>query len=49
MKKNLATADQTNKYFETEKKKEIRRIQDEFQKFKDDTEKEQFFVEDIMS
>ena len=28
MKKNLATADQTNKYFEEEKRKDIKRIED---------------------
>jgi hypothetical protein len=49
MKKNLATADQTNKYFEEEKKKDIKRIEDQFLKFKADVDRDQFFVEDIMS
>ena len=49
MKKNLATADQTNKYFEEEKKKEIQRIMDQFDKFKAGVDRDQMFVEDIMS
>ena len=49
MKKNLATADQTNKYFEEEKRKEIKRIEDTFDKFKAGVDRDQMIVEDVLS
>ena len=49
MKKNLATADQLANFYEEEKKREVARIQEMFDAFRNEMAKDKYFYEDLMS